>query len=492
MPYLGVTPSTAASADLDGKELILDADADTTITADTDDQIDIRIAGADDFQFTANTLTALSGSTIATNTIAETTGGSGVTIDGLLIKDTTAAFADGAVTTPSITNTGDLNTGVYFPAADTVGITAGGTEQFRFGSNPIPGGQKNMLINGAFTISQRGASFAISPNASGSDSDYTLDRWFLFAYLTDSDYTVTQETLTPGTDEPYDHGFRNSIKVDCTTSATPAGSDTLALSQKLEGFNVQRLAYGDAQAKESTVSFWHKHTKTGTQCVTIQTSGGGKWTSKQYTQSVSNTWEYATVTIPGDTATAPANDSAARLDIMFGVSVGSTYTSGSEAAWGTTNGDYFPGQVNNMDSTSNNFEIAGVQWEVGSVATDFAHEDYGTTLWKCYRYFWRFQANTASGQKWMLTGLTRSTTSSRYACPMQTEMRATPTLTSSSGTTSDIYDGVVQIATDAIALQAGTPGGVQIQVDFGGSGTAGNATGWLADNGATFDFSAEL
>jgi len=45
-------------------ELILDADADTSITADTDDTIDIKIAGADDFQFTANTFTALSGSTV--------------------------------------------------------------------------------------------------------------------------------------------------------------------------------------------------------------------------------------------------------------------------------------------------------------------------------------------------------------------------------------------------------------------------------------------
>ena len=43
--------------DIDGTELILDADGDTSITADTDDQIDIRIAGADDFQFTANTFT---------------------------------------------------------------------------------------------------------------------------------------------------------------------------------------------------------------------------------------------------------------------------------------------------------------------------------------------------------------------------------------------------------------------------------------------------
>lgn len=67
--------------------LILDADNDTTISAPTDDQIDIEIAGADDFRFTANTLTALSGSSIATDTISETTGGSGVTVDGVLIKD---------------------------------------------------------------------------------------------------------------------------------------------------------------------------------------------------------------------------------------------------------------------------------------------------------------------------------------------------------------------------------------------------------------------
>ena len=52
----------SGGTDLDGKELILDADADTSITADTDDQIDIKIAGADDFRFTANTFTALSGS----------------------------------------------------------------------------------------------------------------------------------------------------------------------------------------------------------------------------------------------------------------------------------------------------------------------------------------------------------------------------------------------------------------------------------------------
>jgi hypothetical protein len=71
MPILGnIIPPTV---DLKGTELILDADADTSITADTDDQIDIKIAGADDFQFTANTFTAQSGSTIAAQALTATT-----------------------------------------------------------------------------------------------------------------------------------------------------------------------------------------------------------------------------------------------------------------------------------------------------------------------------------------------------------------------------------------------------------------------------------
>ena len=58
--------------DINGAALILDADADTTITADTDDQIDIAIAGADDFQFTANKFSTLSGSNqeFADNSVA--------------------------------------------------------------------------------------------------------------------------------------------------------------------------------------------------------------------------------------------------------------------------------------------------------------------------------------------------------------------------------------------------------------------------------------
>jgi hypothetical protein len=90
--------SSTGAHDLDGNEFILDADADTSITADTDDQIDIKIAGADDFQFTANTFTAQAGSTIAAQALTATT----VTASGIVkTDDTTEATSttDGSLQT---------------------------------------------------------------------------------------------------------------------------------------------------------------------------------------------------------------------------------------------------------------------------------------------------------------------------------------------------------------------------------------------------------
>lgn len=62
--------------DVHANKIDLDADNDTSITADTDDQIDIEISGADDFQFTANVFTVLAGSKI--NSASVTTGTHGI------------------------------------------------------------------------------------------------------------------------------------------------------------------------------------------------------------------------------------------------------------------------------------------------------------------------------------------------------------------------------------------------------------------------------
>ncbi len=50
--------------DLNGNTFIWDQDGDTSMDAATDDTIDISIAGADDFRITANTFTALTGSSL--------------------------------------------------------------------------------------------------------------------------------------------------------------------------------------------------------------------------------------------------------------------------------------------------------------------------------------------------------------------------------------------------------------------------------------------
>jgi hypothetical protein len=51
-----------------------------------------------------------------------------------IANDVTINFADGSASTPSITNNGDTNTGIFFPAADTIAFSEGGTESARFDS----------------------------------------------------------------------------------------------------------------------------------------------------------------------------------------------------------------------------------------------------------------------------------------------------------------------------------------------------------------------
>jgi len=101
LPAATGTILTTNNFDLNGSELVLDADADTSITADTDDQIDFKIAGADDFRMTANTFTALSGSTISVPSGA-TIANAG-TATGFGIMQTVAA-SDATLYSISVTN----------------------------------------------------------------------------------------------------------------------------------------------------------------------------------------------------------------------------------------------------------------------------------------------------------------------------------------------------------------------------------------------------
>ena len=154
----------SGATDLDGGSLTLDADADTSITADTDDQIDIAIAGADDFRFTANTFTALSGSSVVIPDGGLTLGSTAVTstaaelniLDGVTSTAAELNILDGVTSTAAELNILD---GVTSTAAElnlVDGITAGTVSASKaviVDSNKDLTGLRNLTISGDLTVS---------------------------------------------------------------------------------------------------------------------------------------------------------------------------------------------------------------------------------------------------------------------------------------------------------------------------------------------------
>jgi len=121
-------------SDLNGTELILDADGDTSITADTDDQIDIKIAGDDDFTFTASTLTVNSTNKICFNDATQFIQGASGTVLDIAATDEielTSTLVDlngnldvsGTTLLPTlgVVTAKDLGTGIHIRTSDTSG-----------------------------------------------------------------------------------------------------------------------------------------------------------------------------------------------------------------------------------------------------------------------------------------------------------------------------------------------------------------------------------
>ena len=128
--YVITTFSNEAFAkieDLNGSEFVLDADGDTSITADTDDTIDIKIAGADDFQFTANTFTAQSGSTIAAQALTATS----VTSSGAVSGTTITASSTVDIQGQELILDADNDTSITADTDDQIDFKVGGSDLLR-------------------------------------------------------------------------------------------------------------------------------------------------------------------------------------------------------------------------------------------------------------------------------------------------------------------------------------------------------------------------
>jgi hypothetical protein len=244
---------------------------------------------------------------------------------------------------------------------------------------PIASG-RNVVINGAMQVHQRGTSVA----SIAGNSYNTADRWNT-AITNMGVWTQSVEN-----DAPTGSGFRKSLKMLCTTAdASPAVADEVSVTQIIEGQNLQQFLKGTSSAKQFTLSFWVKANVTGTYVVWLYDPDNTRHTSLSYTISASATWEKKTIIFAADTTGAFENDNGSSLFVRFYLGAGSDYTSGTLAStWASlTNANRCPGQTNLAAATSNYWQVTGVQLEAGAVATPFEFEDYSQTLRKCQRYY---------------------------------------------------------------------------------------------------------
>ena len=292
-----------------------------------------------------------------------------------------------------------------------------------------PLSNRNLIINGAMQVAQRGTS-----QTGITSSTYAACDRFRTVLSGLGTWTASQDTSAPS-------GFSNSFKLTCTTAdASPAAGDLIQVRYYAEAQDLQSLGFGTSDAKSTTMSFWVRSNKTGNASFTIQQrDNSSKQVSFQYSISSADTWEYKTISIPADTSGVINNDNGQGFEITWTLNSGTNYSSGShQSTWGTySNTNINPSNLGVGGATSDYFAITGVQLEVGSVATPFEHRGYGHELGLCQRYYYK------SSEIRYLIAARRSfdTGQAVGTLSLPTTMRDTPTVTDDGNFDGGVYAG---------------------------------------------------
>ena len=245
----------------------------------------------------------------------------------------------------------------------------------------VSAGRKNLIINGDFRINQRSGTHTLI-------SGYHLDRWkFQKDGLGQYAHSVTSSTDAPA-------GFSKSLRLEVTSTETSISStEDLALTQEIEGQNLQLLAAGTNSAKSFTLSFWVKSTKPGIYCVSIvaDPNTNNKIFSTTYTINLANVWERKIIKIPPCTLTTIPNVSSKGMSVRWITLAGSAYTGATGGVlheWDDYHSSLFAGgHQTQIDTDGDVWQLTGVQLEAGRNATDFEHRPYGEELALCQRYY---------------------------------------------------------------------------------------------------------
>jgi len=285
------------------------------------------------------------------------------------------------------------------------------------------GGRRNLIINGAMQVAQRGTSETGITTA----DYYTVDRFKLdFSSL--GTWTMDQADVT---DLP---GFAHSVKLTCTSAKTSLDAGNFGLIATLiEGQDLQHLKKGTSSAKSFTISFYVKSNKTGTYVLEVGDHDNAyRHISKSFTINASGTWEYKTITFEGDTTGVLDNDNDSGLGLVFWLAAGSTFSGDPlQTSWDSYNGtSRATGNVNLADQVDNYLQITGLQMELGETATPFEHRSYGEELALCQRYY-EICAVMFNGD---------GVGAADFIIPLKVTKRTTPTATNTGTTGSYSYN----------------------------------------------------
>lgn len=390
--------------------------------------------------------------------------------DKVVSKD---KLADGAVSTPKLV---DL-------AVTQAKLADGAVAYSKLTSAAITALlRKNAIINGDFSVWQRGTNFAAVANAT-----YTADRW-VYEKSGAMVHTLSQSTDVP-TVAQAGRLFNYSLLVDCTTiDAALGAAEFTMVTQRIEGFNFVPLAQ-----RALVLSFWVKATKTGTYCVAFRNSIADRSFVAEYVVNAADTWEFKTVTILASTSAGTWNyTTGIGLMVSFTLAAGADLQAAA-GAWHASNEIATANQVNACDNVANNFRICGVQLEASSVATPFEQLTYNLSLELSKRYCQVFRRDSP-GSSAPLPNCWGTTypNNGNFQIVFQPEMRASPTLTSA-GTFTLHSPGVIVLAASAPAFGTWDKYGAQFSVTHASGGSAGNPAYYCPDTStANITANAEL
>ena len=324
---------------------------------------------------------------------------------------------------------------------------------------------RNSIINGAFNVWQRTTSISV---AASQNNSYTADRWSL-STSANSASVVSRQGTGDTTNLPF---IPYCARVQRNSGQT--GTAGIFFDQSIETLNSYPFI-----GKTVAISFYARkganYSATSSQLVVQFIGGTGT------DQNVGTATGVTVIASSGATLTGTWQRFTATATIA------TTYTQLFLRTVFTPTG---------TAGANDYFEITGVQFEAGSVATPFESEDAGVTLAKCQRYYFRLQPNAAS-RMLSTTGFNSFTTRGLVVIPFPVTLRTRPTAIEQSGTATDykIAHGITATTLSAVpAFSAETTDSLALfACDVSSGLTVGDGSILLTNNSSAYlAWSAEL